>query len=218
MRSTARYISGADRKIIADYLGSQKLRKLHIGSGYNALSGWLNSDVYPTSTQILRLNATQPFPFKDNVFHYVFSEHMIEHITYPQGLEMLAQCYRVLVPNGKIRIATPNLAFLVDLYRSDKSELQKEYLKFTTDKNIEYAPYYEDIFAINNFVRNWGHQFIYDEKTLRYSLEKVGFTRVCLHELGESEDEELVNLENVQRIPEAFLRLQTFVLEGTKPD
>lgn len=207
---------GTDRKIIDKYFKSQKIRKLHIGCGENILKGWLNSDYHPISTQVLRLDATKPFPFKNDEFDYVFSEHLIEHITYPQGLQMLAECYRILKSSGKLRVATPDLLFLIELYRSDKSELQKEYIKCDTDKNIKYAPCYEDTFVINNLMRNWGHKFIYDEKTLRYSLEKVGFTRISKYELSDSDNEELRNLENVGRMPEGFLKLQSIVLEGTK--
>ena len=129
---------------------------------------------------------------------------------------MLTECHRVLRPNGTLRIATPDLAFLVDLYRSNKSELQQYYVKWTTDTFIAAAPYYEDTFVINNFVRDWGHQFIYDEKVLRYSLEKVGFRDIRKCDLNNSEDKELINLENENRYPPGFLRLETLILEGTK--
>lgn len=101
---------------------------------------------------------------------------MIEHVSYTNGFEMLSECHRVLKNNGKIRISTPNLQFLIDLYQDNKSELQIEYIKWTTNKFIRYSPYPDDTFVINNFVRDWGHLFIYDEKTLQSLLERAGFT------------------------------------------
>ena len=65
---------------------------------------------------------------------------MIEHISYPQGLFIMSECYRILKANGKIRISTPNLAFLIDLYKEDKSGLQQEYIKWATDQFI-HSPY-----------------------------------------------------------------------------
>ena len=212
-----RDLAGTDRNIIDDYFKEHGIRKLHIGCGPNVLHGWLNSDYYPQSAQILHLDATEPFPFKNDEFDYVFSEHMIEHITYSQGSHMLAECHRVLKPTGKVRIATPDLSFLIDLYGSDKSDLQKDYIKWATNRFISTAPYYEDTFVINNFVRDWGHKFIYDEKTLRYSLEKAGFTGIVKRYLSDNEDHELRDLENEGRMPPGFLRLESIVLEGTKP-
>src|SRR4030095_12453732 len=132
--------------------------------GDHLLDGWLNADLFPRSAMVLHLDATGPFPFGDEEFDYVFSEHMIEHISYAQGLHMLSECYRILRKNRKIRISTPNLAFLIDLYKERKSDLQNEYIKWATDEFISFAPGYTDTFVINNFVRDWGHRFIYDEK------------------------------------------------------
>ncbi len=50
---------------------------------------------------------------------------MIEHTPYPQGFLMLSECYRILREGGIIRIITTNLAFLIDLYKNDKSDVQK---------------------------------------------------------------------------------------------
>lgn len=207
-----------DRQIIKKYLSRKYIRKLHIGCGNNILdNGWLNTDYYLYSDTIMYLDATQPFPLDNESFDYVFSEHMIEHISYPQGQMMLNECFRILKPNGRIRISTPDLSFLIDLYKEDKSYLQKEYIKWITDKRLKYASRYEDTFVINNFVRDWGHQFIYDEKTLRLSMVKAGFSSIVRCNLNESGDDLLRNLENEKRLPKDFLRLETFTLEGVKP-
>lgn len=224
LRTTKRHISWhfkgnfgrIDRAIIERYFAGQEIRKLHIGCGGNILSDWLNSDFVPYSNSILHLDATETFPFAADMFDYIFSEHMIEHISYSNGLAMLSECYRVLKNNGKIRISTPNLPFLIDLYRDDKSELQREYIRWATDNFIKSAPYYDDTFVINNFIRDWGHLFIYDERTLRSSLEKAGFTIIIRCNLNESNDETLRKLENEKRIPKKFLKLESFTLEATK--
>jgi predicted SAM-dependent methyltransferase len=205
-----------DHEIIERYVNAEEIRKLHIGCGDNIINGWLNADIFPLSSIILHLDATEPFPLGDEEFDYVFSEHMIEHISYSQSLVMLSECYRILRKHGKIRISTPDLAFLINMYKEDKSELQKQYINVATDDVIKYAPYSDDTFVINNYVRDWGHQFIYDEKTLRASMEKVGFKRITRCELSKSEEETLRNLENEKRKPEGFLRLESFTLEGTK--
>lgn len=214
---TKRSVLRTDARIAKKHFFNHSTKKLHIGCGENILKDWLNSDYYPQSDNIICLDSTRPFPFESNVFDYIFSEHMVEHITYPQGLQMLSECYRVLNSGGKIRIATPDLSFLIDLYSTDKSELQKEYLKYITKNVIDSAPCCEDTFVINNFMMGFKHKFIYDEKTLRYSLEKVGFIKISKYEVSKSEDDELRNLENISHMPEGFLKLETIVLEAIKP-
>jgi len=210
-----RFAGRSDSTIIESYFAKREITRLHIGCGGSLLEGWLNSDIAPYSGKVLQLDATRMFPFANGTFDYIFSEHMIEHISYVSGCAMLAECHRVLKKNGKIRISTPDLRFLIDLYGDSKSPLQKEYIKWATDSFIG-APYCDDTFVINNFVRDWGHLFIYDEKTLRSSLERAGFTTVVRCELNESQDDMLKNLEHEDRMPKGFLRLESMTLEATK--
>jgi predicted SAM-dependent methyltransferase len=180
------------------------------------MPGWLNADLFPWSVRLLHLDATEPFPIGSVEIDYVFSEHMIEHISYSQGSHMLFECHRVMRDGGIIRVSTPNLAFLIDLYKEEKSALQKEYIKWETNQFIHFAPYEDATFVINNYVRDWGHQFIYDEKTLTASLERAGFRCVTRCELNESRHKALQSLENEDRMPAGFLKLETICLEATK--
>ena len=126
----------------------------------------------------MHLDIRQRFPFKEEIFDYIFSEHVIEHISYRDGLNMLIECFRILKTSGKVRISTPDLAFLVDLTRPDKSELQRAYIKWAANTFLPDAPDDNEVFVINNFVRNWGNTFIYDEKTLRAAMTCAGFTAI----------------------------------------
>jgi predicted SAM-dependent methyltransferase len=213
---TARVLRGTDRKLLDNYLRGEGPHKLHLGCGDNVRPGWLNSDYNPQSDSVLHLDATTPFPLPDASLDYVFSEHMIEHLSYADGMRMLRECHRVLRPGGKVRISTPDLDFVVDLHRQDKSELQQSYIRWATEQFIEAAPYAGDTFVMNNFVRDWGHLFIYDVKTLSRAMESAGFTDITKHQLNESEDLNLVALENDSRMPQGFLQLESFTLEGVK--
>ena len=215
-RRVVRAMRPVDRLLINNYFSTPGMHNLHIGCGGNIIDGWLNSDFSPTSDKVLHLDATSTFPFENNTFDTIFSEHVIEHFTYFTGLAMLRECHRILKNNGTIRISTPDLQFLMDLYRDDKSDLQTEYIKWSTDYFIKGAPHPEDTFVINNFVRAWGHLFIYDKKTLRSSLARAGFTDIVRCELNKSKHSVLCNIENEKRMPEGLLQLESFTLEGTK--
>ncbi len=210
-----RRFGAVDRQILTNYLHQNQVRKLHIGCGFNMIDGWLNSDYQPYPTDTLRLDATQTFPIEDNQFDYIFSEHMIEHLDYAGGASMLKESFRVLRKGGTIRVSTPDLPFLIDLYRQDKSPQQIEYIKWATDNFVPDTDY-DDVFVINNFVRAWGHTFIYDEKTLRSSMEKAGFTNITKCDLNQSTEAAFRNLENENRLPPGFLKMETLTLEGKK--
>lgn len=212
-----RKLTGIDKRKISQYLSLHAIKKLHLGCGYHPIAGWLNSDLFPQSKEVIVVNAIKKFPFPSDTFDYIFSEHMIEHLPYQYGQRMLQECYRVIKPGGSIRISTPDLAFLISLYSNSRTHLQDNYIKWATDEFLEDVPAYCDTFVINNFVRDWGHTFIYDEKTLRLALKLAGFSGILRCDLNESEHEELRGLENDYRMPAGFMQLETFTLEATKP-
>jgi predicted SAM-dependent methyltransferase len=138
---------------------------------------------------------------------------MIEHIPYRAGCSMLRECFRVLKSNGTIRISTPDLRFLIDLYNHPHND----YIGWATGRFIPWAPIADRTFVINNFVRDWGHQFIYDEPTLSAALGGTGFVNIVSQKLQESDIEALRGLENENRMPPGFLSLENLTLEANKP-
>lgn len=204
---------------IAQYFQTHPVRKLQIGCRHRTLRDWLNADLVPREEGIIFLDATQRFPFADNSLDYIFTEHMIEHISYQDGQKMLRESFRVLKPSGKIRTATPNLAALIALYNTQKTDTQTRYIKFSVDRYLPDIGIYRDSFVINNFFRNFGHQFIYDPPTLDEALRRAGFVNITEHNVGESDDEHLRGIEqHGQDITDEFNKLETFVLEASKPD
>lgn len=165
------------------------------------------------------MDARKRFPFNDNCFNYIFCEHLIEHLEYRQGLRMLGECFRVLKPGGKIRIATPDLKYLVDLYNIEKTDVQRREIIRVVDTYFPNTGIYEDSFVINNFFYNFNHKWIYDYKALKDALVKNGFAGIVRCAVGESSDSNLQGLErHGQRIGEEFNKLQTMVIESMKPD
>jgi predicted SAM-dependent methyltransferase len=202
--------------ILHDYLSTKESKKLHIGCGSNLLDEWLNADYNVDSSSVFNLDASKIFPINSDLFDFIFSEHMIEHLNYYQGLSMLNECRRILKPGGRIRISTPDLGFLISLYAQNKSKLQLNYINWASSNFIK-NNVFTDTMIINNFVRDWGHLFIYDLKTITHSLEMVGFINVESFLLNESNFPELCNLENEKRMPDGFLQLESFTVEAQKP-
>lgn len=197
---------------VDDYLKSHTVAKLHLGCGGNILDGWLNTDIALYHGDAMYMDLTKNFPVPDGAMDYVFSEHTIEHLSYAQGLHMLKESHRVLKPGGKVRISCPDIQFLIDMYTKPE-QIHRDYIE---SELPSWAPYADAIFIINNYVRDWGHQFIYDKTSLTASLLAVGFLDVQVKNISESDDVNLQGLEIPSRMKPGFLKLETMTLEAVK--
>jgi SAM-dependent methyltransferase len=232
------------QKVIEEYLTSNSIKKLQVGAGRNPLPGWLNTDYEPTANSIIFLDATTPFPFNDAAFDYVFSEHMIEHISYLEGIIMMKEVFRVLKPGGKVRIATPDINYIVGLFSLNKTREQHQYIEYVLTEYMGlYSPsksklhgrrpeydidfehvrrYYPNVnedgvcFIVNQFFRGFGHQFLYDEHSLGAIMKEAGFENICRYKPKESDD---INLQGIEShgslIGEMMSDFETMVLEGS---
>jgi predicted SAM-dependent methyltransferase len=205
----------AARPLINNYLRTHEVKKLHLGGG--GLRDWLNSDLCPSHWKIVRLDATQAFPLPDASFSFVFSEHMIEHVPVAGARRMLAECYRVLRPGGRIRLATPDLARVVRIHAATDPTSQ-DYLRWAIAHNRLPADLPADAVVINSLFHDHGHQFLYDEPALAALLRAGGFGEVRRYAPGESEQPELSGLEMHHIvIGQAANNFETLVLEARKP-
>src|SRR6476659_621440 len=143
--------------------------RLHIGSGPQILPGWVNVDnlPYPGVDKVLDVTAGLPF----RKVEYIFAEHFIEHIAHEDAVKLLRECRRVLRDDGVLRLSTPDLDWVWHThYRLDLTEPDQV----------------RACYEINRAFRGWGHQFLYNERTLRATLLDAGFTNVTRVEYGES--------------------------------
>ncbi|MEN9447931.1 MAG: hypothetical protein RJA25_1221 [Bacteroidota bacterium] len=204
-------------KIIADYLQNNSEKKLQIGAQGSPMQGWLNVDILPKTPDTAYMDATQKFPFENNTFSYVFAEHMIEHITFDEGQLMLNECFRVLKPNGIIRLATPNLDNMVKLLQEPTKQEHVEYIKCYVERYYGKTYPLLPSLQINELFYGFHHRFIHNIESLSYILKKAGFTSVQSCEVGKSEYAALNNIEqHAKMMGEANNTFETFVVEARK--
>ena len=158
--------------------------KLHLGSGTVKLKDWQNVDL-ETPEADMHLDLREKLPFGDNLITHIYNEHFIEHITREEAVNLLKECYRVLKTDGVLRLSTPDLKYLAIAYLSRN---------ITEWKNVSWQPG-TPCFLINDAMRKWGHQFLYDAEELVKVLAEAGFNSVQFVNYGESSDSELVGLE-----------------------
>lgn len=207
-----------------DYLlNDMPIKALHLGCGTNILKGWLNTDINAHDS-VMYLDASEPFPLKDDTLDYIFSEHMFEHLSYESGKAMLKECYRTLKPNGVLRLTMPTLDFLIKLYNAPNNDIYQQYARWSLK---QYAPQmYADFIreyinmpplVVNNFMRFWGHQMIYNFSLLRTMLEHTGFKKITECPVGTSEHSYLQGLEHHEHIiPKWANDLESMTVEAVK--
>ena len=197
--------------------------KLNLGCGRNIMPGWINADMIAHTPEVFTMDASRPFPFPDNSFDYVFSEHMFEHLDLFGQQNMMRECHRVLRPSGVLRLAMPNFDFLINLVNNPDSEINRRYLDwsyrmFIKDK-VEYRVDRNDypVYVVNNFMHDWGHQFIHRLSTIFEMGLHYGFAQNNEHLIGQSDFESLCACEmHDTEIPSWANELETMVVELVK--
>lgn len=90
------------------WLNAPGRKILNLGGGSNCIPECLTVDIDPRAD--VYVDITQSLPFSGDSIDAVFCEEVIEHIEPGEAMNMLAECFRVLKPDGVIRITTPDPA------------------------------------------------------------------------------------------------------------
>ena len=176
------------------------MKKLHLGCGPNNLEDWENLD-------LPEIDITRPLPYADDSVDFVFTEHVIEHVTPQQGWKFFAEARRVLKVGGVLRLAFPDP---VRICRHYNKRYLEEFNPWTNR-----PPTIEGSLA--SIIEDWGHVAIWTVGAVLVCLSARGFAanEVCL---GESNYPELVGLERHGAIINQVeaMYIQTSVVEGVK--
>jgi len=94
------------------------MKYLNVGCGSHYIkdTDWSNVDFTANDSYVIEHNLLKGIPFNDSSFDLVYHSHVLEHFSKSDGYNFLMECYRVLKPNGVIRIVIPNLENIVREY------------------------------------------------------------------------------------------------------
>jgi predicted SAM-dependent methyltransferase len=170
---------------------------LHLGSGIHRLDGWLNVDLVSMNPD-LAWDLRRKLPFPDGCARACFLEHVLEHFTLSDVLDVLTECHRVLQPGGIVRVGVPDFGRYLESYAADGSFIDGERPGRPTR-----------LLAVAEVALFHGHRSVWDAVTLERVLTEVGFTAVSAREFGDSA---------LQQVPDAaHRRSESVYAEGIKP-
>lgn len=145
----------------------ETLRKINLGCGPHRLEGWDNYDLEAHDGVVQRdLSQGLGKDIPGESIGFAYSEHFLEHLHFDQGALLLRDVFRALAPAGVLRLSMPDLNTLVTDYRSNRLD--------------RFAGVWEPRSAcsmMNEGMRLWGHQYLYDESELLVLLTLAGFSK-----------------------------------------
>jgi predicted SAM-dependent methyltransferase len=159
--------------------------RLNVGCGRFPIAGWLNLDIQELPGVDRVVDVRDGLPFRDAVA--VYAEHFLEHLTFLEALDFLRASHAALAPGGRIRVSTPNLAWVWATHEPgapDAAEARRR------------------TFVANRAFYGWEHRFLWTRDLLAEALAACGFAAVRFTAYGESADPALSHLEQHDRYPD----------------
>jgi predicted SAM-dependent methyltransferase len=89
---------------------------LNLGCGGRFHPAWTNIDFVSRDRTVIAHNLNQGIPFADATFDVVYHSHVLEHFSKTVANNFLQECYRVLRPQGVLRVAVPDLEQIARTY------------------------------------------------------------------------------------------------------
>jgi predicted SAM-dependent methyltransferase len=126
------------------------------------------------------------------------AEHVIEHLDFASdALNLAREVRRVLEPGGTFRVVVPDCERFLHAYVSGSAD---EWAALGWDLGDMPDDIYTPMHIIDHTFHQEGeHLFGYDFDTLRFLLEKAGFSKVERRHFRESHDSDLAIDQDVHR-------------------
>jgi SAM-dependent methyltransferase len=178
--------------------------KINIGCGVSGIRGWHNLDNSPTVTlsripllnrllktpawprDVRRYDVRQGLRFADGSVRYIYSSHTFEHFTRAESLAIAQECFRVLAPEGILRIVVPDLELIARDYLADPRPTAAQ--TFLSRLSLNHS--LQDVFHPGS-----NHSQMLDAKALVHLLREAGFERVAVSSFGKSAIPEIDQIE-----------------------
>jgi predicted SAM-dependent methyltransferase len=100
----------------ARHEGQKFMDGLNLGCGARFHTAWTNIDFHGNPPYVQAYDLRRGVPAADASFDVVYHSHVLEHFGRDEALPFLRECFRVLRPDGVIRVAVPDLEQIARQY------------------------------------------------------------------------------------------------------
>jgi predicted SAM-dependent methyltransferase len=160
---------------------------LNLGCGPHIFEGWVNADDYAFKRGMReqafrpnwRLDITRPWNCPADHWDGVFTEHVLEHVSYSEAIATLRECLRTMKSGAWVRISVPDVKTYVDYY---EGRLAKP----------EFAPIPHPAVGISFLTQMHLHRSTWDADLMTRVLTEIGFAEARAASFGVGSDPRLV--------------------------
>jgi SAM-dependent methyltransferase len=124
-------------------------------------------------------NLKYGIPLPDSSADFIFTSHTLHHLYRDEAAVLLKDAFRVLKPGGTLRIAVPDLEYIMSLYQRGERERVLGYFFYLSDPRNQYSR----------------RHYQYDFELLRQLLAGVGYREIrrCEFQQGRTPDLEVLD-------------------------
>ena len=224
-------------KIASSKKKSTKIR-LNLGCGGVRPEGWINTDsslnaylqkipflgkliadkviksVQYDSNNVTYMDVNNKWKFKSETVDIVYASHLFEHLSIKDANEFLQKAYRVLKPQGIIRLVVPclyqNAKNYITQYDKGEENASRQLLYvLNLHRQNAYGPAHNIIYKLIHWYQGYPHQhkYMYDKYALQKKLRAHGFRAIKEGSYGQSfYIEEILEVENTREgVPSIYL-------------
>ena len=101
---------------------------LNLGCGRNYKNGFINIDIDERCKVDLVLDLTQEWPFDHSSCEFIYGEHVIEHLDWRSGKDLLSNCFASLYEGGTLRLVLPNFGKIFHAYVTNDRKFFRPFL------------------------------------------------------------------------------------------
>ena len=178
-------------------------RLLNLGCGPVTYEGWVNADEYAFKRSLRekrfqpdwRLDITSPWKCENDYWDGIFTQHVLEHVTYSEVVFVLEECFRTLKPGCWIRISVPGLRRYVDFYAGRNAD------SFFTQ-------FPHKALAISFLTQMHFHKSAWDGELMTTLLAEIGFRNAREVNFGEGMDKKLIKDQDVKAEESLYVEAQ----------
>jgi len=150
--------------------------KIHLGCGNNLLEGYLNIDKFVIAENVLNLDVLN-LPFSDGEVELILAEHLVEHLSFNEEKRFFNEMFRILKPDGILKIEVPDFEWVVNMFIKSKDEFKSFYQVGAVDHYFGNGPKCDNRWGILT-TAIWGNQ------NGDGQFHKNGYTKTKIESVG----------------------------------
>jgi len=170
---------------------------INLGSGLKKIDDCINIDFFSFSDKAdYEADFRYPLKIDDDSVDGIFTEHVLEHLTYDQVERLIKECYRILKPGGIIRIIVPDVSIFIEKYCLNDNDWFSQWEKYTfiesDDATRRNRRMISKMTAISFVTQEYGHMSCWDFETLGIFLRGANFKNVEKTAFGKGSNQKLL--------------------------